>query len=235
MLRAAAGNREPVVFNPANLFASGEFGGFYDFSDTSTLFTDQARTTPVTTTGNAVRGVTDLSGNNNHLINSLGTPTWNSAGFVQLISSELRVPVSKAIGNFTLAFAVIENVRQSNFAYAFVSGGSPRFSSHLAWTDNKYYFDTYDFGSGRVSGTALSVGTPFTTVVSRTGSSIGVTLNNSAFGTATQGTSVSINQINFGYGSGYYWNGSCYALFFIDRALTTTEKSDLQTWLTSKL
>jgi len=84
MLRAAAGNREPVVFNPANLFASGEFGGFYDFSDTSTLFTDQARTTPVTTTGNAVRGVTDLSGNNNHLINSLGTPTWNSAGLFSL-------------------------------------------------------------------------------------------------------------------------------------------------------
>jgi hypothetical protein len=48
-----------------SLFAATN-GGLYDFTDTSTMWADTARTTPATV-GGAVRGVTDLSGNGMHL------------------------------------------------------------------------------------------------------------------------------------------------------------------------
>ena len=53
-------------FNPASLFANGEQGAFYDPSDLSTLFQDDAGTSPVTEPGQTVGLVLDKSGNDNH-------------------------------------------------------------------------------------------------------------------------------------------------------------------------
>lgn len=57
----------PAAFSPADLFASGEKGYWYDPSDFSTMFQDAAGTTPVTATGQFVGKVLDKSGNGNHL------------------------------------------------------------------------------------------------------------------------------------------------------------------------
>ena len=54
------------VFDPASLFANGEQGAFYDPSDLSTLFQDDAGTTPVTEPGQTVGLMLDKSGNDNH-------------------------------------------------------------------------------------------------------------------------------------------------------------------------
>jgi hypothetical protein len=63
-------NVTPVLsggFSPADLFAAGELGMWYDFSDFSTMFTDTAGTTPVTAAGQSVARVNDKSGRGNHL------------------------------------------------------------------------------------------------------------------------------------------------------------------------
>jgi surface protein len=66
--------RRDAGFNVRSLFAAGEQGGWWDPSDTSTLFQDSAGTTPVTTLGQPVGLVLDKSGNGNHAI--LTNATW---------------------------------------------------------------------------------------------------------------------------------------------------------------
>lgn len=54
-------------FSPAALFAAGEAGGWYDPSDISTLFQDDAGAVPVTAPGQTVGRILDKSGQGNHL------------------------------------------------------------------------------------------------------------------------------------------------------------------------
>lgn len=61
---------------PANVPAVA----WYDFGDTGTLFQDNARTIPVTTTGQGLLGVTDKSGSENHLNSNIGTPLYLTGG-----------------------------------------------------------------------------------------------------------------------------------------------------------
>jgi hypothetical protein len=86
----------------ASLFSQGEVGGWWDPSDTSTLFQDSAGTTPVTTLGQPVGLVIDKSkGGLNALGPELvtngdfsnGTTGWTGAngGAIANVSGELRV------------------------------------------------------------------------------------------------------------------------------------------------
>ena len=54
------------TFSPADLFANGEQGAWYDPSDLTTMFQDRAGTTPVTADGQTVGKVLDKSGRGNH-------------------------------------------------------------------------------------------------------------------------------------------------------------------------
>lgn len=55
-------------FNPASLFAAGEQGVFYDYSDLSSMFQDAAGTTPVTAAGQQLGKMLDKSGRGNHWV-----------------------------------------------------------------------------------------------------------------------------------------------------------------------
>ena len=57
---------QSILFRPALLFANNEQGAWYGPSDLSTLFQDDAGSTPVTSPGQTVGRVNDRSGNDNH-------------------------------------------------------------------------------------------------------------------------------------------------------------------------
>lgn len=63
-LRAAI--LSPPPFSPAQLFAAGEQGAWFDPSDLSAMFQDTAGATPVTATGQSVALILDKSGRGNH-------------------------------------------------------------------------------------------------------------------------------------------------------------------------
>lgn len=76
-------------------------GLWFDFNDISTLFQDTARTTPVTTNGQNIAGITDKSGSGNHVTTaSTLKPTYNTGGV-------LGKCISFPTGNYSLATSYV--------------------------------------------------------------------------------------------------------------------------------
>jgi hypothetical protein len=73
---------EDGSFTPAELFDGGVAGAWYDPSDLSTMFQDDAGTIPVTADNDPVGRLLDKSGNGNHLTQSTAgsRPTYQTAG-----------------------------------------------------------------------------------------------------------------------------------------------------------
>lgn len=69
-------------FDPANLFANGEKGFLFDFTDPSTLFQNSNGTTAVAADGDPIGYARDLSGNGNHATQATNArrPTFNTGG-----------------------------------------------------------------------------------------------------------------------------------------------------------
>lgn len=88
------GGLMPLGVSAAAQFVPTDISGlaaWYDFSDAATLFTDSARTTPVTADADPIGGVTDKSGNANHLAQGTASkrPTYKTA-----------IQNSKSVGRF---------------------------------------------------------------------------------------------------------------------------------------
>ena len=67
----ASGLEAGFEYSPMSMFAAGEPGAWYDIGDLSTLFQDDAGTTPVTAAGQTVGLVLDKSGRGNNLTQSV--------------------------------------------------------------------------------------------------------------------------------------------------------------------
>lgn len=79
---AQGGGGAPAIFDPAALFAGGEQGGWYAPSDLSTLFQDDQGLTPVTSDGDPVGLMQDLSGNGADMkqADPARRPIWRTDG-----------------------------------------------------------------------------------------------------------------------------------------------------------
>ena len=99
----------------------------YDFTDSSTLFSDGSRTT-LAGNGVVVRGVTDLSGNNNHATVGVGGPTNNLSG----ISFSGAASEAMQTGNITIAKPGLTSIVVANHSgstgYIFYVPGTTGFS-----------------------------------------------------------------------------------------------------------
>lgn len=78
------------AFDPSQLFANGETGYWFDFSDLSTMFQDSSGTTPVTADGDLVGYVIDKSGNGYHVSQSTTSkrPTYRTDGVLHWLDFE---------------------------------------------------------------------------------------------------------------------------------------------------
>jgi hypothetical protein len=118
---------------------------WYDPSDLSTLFTDAAGTTPVTTDGDLVRYVTDKSGNGHDAVNNgadAGVPVYHTGSglhWVTFTAASLQSYNSGPVVTIVQDMAAITAFnRAAAGTNSFALNGS---TAHTGWwfTDNKIY------------------------------------------------------------------------------------------------
>lgn len=97
-------------FRPSQSYANGEKGWFFDLTDSSNLYQDAAGTTPVTTTGDPIGKVLDISGNANHATQPNGStqrPTFRGT-YAELDGSNdsLVTPAVNMTGTDTMTLVL---------------------------------------------------------------------------------------------------------------------------------
>lgn len=126
---------------------------WFDFSDATTLFTDAGRTTPVSSAGDAVWGLTDKGGSENH-----GTPSStvkpiyypsvkNGRSVLQFVNSNVVTPSLASFPSKRGAIFVVYKPRFSTAAFlaATFNGFAPHWALYSALsggTKNLYYDGT---------------------------------------------------------------------------------------------
>lgn len=252
-----------AVFTPAGLFGGGDTGAFFDFTSAATLFSDTARTT-LATVGGQVRGITDLSGTGRHLQTVSTTilrqqdtgvdyvdfpgavegfvgvdgPLNSSSGMFSIVS--IRPTTPSVQGNVL----DMEQPRsgQPKVGQTLLIGAPPNFIPFSSCWDNTSAVQDAAFN---LSGTQFTSGVKATMASEKLASSIDIRLNGTVINTNSSITTPSaVNTLNgFAVGSGYagtssanfrQYLGRIYAVLFINRVLTSTEQSNLQTWFAAK-
>lgn len=239
------------VFSPSDLFAGGEFGAWYDPSDYSTMWQDTGGTTPITGAGQLVARIDDKSGNGINLTqsNSSLRPTTRTSGDLKYL--EFADPDYMNSSDFTDDLLIAG----SGFVAASTSN-----ADDLGWTCGEYEtisvtdriyicHDTRTNRLGIVYGPTGSVDTilynsemdvnPHVVGYVDEGSTSRLYVDGTAqtdTGTPTASFSVADRRIALGDRSQFdgQFAGDVYGVVLIDRELTSTEISDLNTWLSNK-
>lgn len=230
------------------MFASGEKGVMYDVVNPANLYQDSARTTPVTTSGDLVGSVTDLSPNAKHG-SSAGTarPTWNSAGYATFDAFDDYWATAAIDFTATDAVTVVVGLRKlSDAATGVVAELGPVVAN--AWfvigaPSGSSSFSYICTGTGGVNATASAgVGSypaPTTRVIT-TQSKIstdlcslrvdGVAVSSSANDQGAGNYQNAALYMGARGGTSVFLSGRIYRLLIIGRALTTTERNLAERW-----
>jgi hypothetical protein len=207
---------------------------WYDLSDLSTLFQDDAGTTPVTTDGQLIRYIEDKSGNGHHAINSgasSGVPVYNTSGGlhwatfvaastrVWTIPSPLNIQESMTeVGVFERAASGINTVGLSNNAGA-----------HALWwfSDNKFY---EKLGGTESSGSTADTATGNFVLTSRRDASTAIGRKNKAQVLTRAAPAVSSSFTKVGQPGGVtFATQKLYALVVVGAETTVAQMEALET------
>lgn len=237
-------------FSPADLFGVGDEGVFHDFSDKSSLFTDLLGTTAVTASGDPVGYATDLgSGNNNTaapFTSGRGTYTESGglAGLVIGAASGERLEANNAAGVTGLT-SVDECTVMAAYTTNTDPAGRPLLlgataGDYVEIKPNASSSSIRDNGGGSITVDNTSSASTAGTAVVVAGIKDGSEgrwykwLSGSG-GLAETDTGLGTNAANFSANITIRGDGNTvYAVFFIDRALTTTEFNNLRDWMRAK-
>lgn len=127
------------VFDPVTLFTGGKQGVWLDPSDLSTMFKDAAGTQPVTTDGDPVGRLDDLSGNGNHATQTVSAsrPTYRTDGILHWlqfdgVDDRLNITLASAVSApFTIAMGEKRTGFNSTFNYLIDSAHPNKLSLYI--------------------------------------------------------------------------------------------------------
>jgi hypothetical protein len=225
-----------VGFTPLDLFQNGEQGVWYDPSDLTTLFQDDAGTTPVTADGDPVGLMLDKSGNGNDATQSVSSrrPTYRTDGTLHWLEGDGVDDKMQSV-NFGLvqptSFYVSATANASN---DFIFDGLATNSGSIA-TSSSTTFRLFA-GATLSSADLYSAGSPtiFKGLIDGVNSEVGVNDSSPTSGNAGGSNMDGITLFSAGATSGFSLQGNIYGSVFVDRALDTDESSDLIIHLAAK-
>lgn len=251
------------AFSPEQLFKASEEGGFWDANDISTLFTDEAGLSAVATSGDRIRKWLDKSGNGNHLSTSGNTsdsydpyyydtqdggPACSRPGSGSSSSYAIAMTTANTGGTFSASPPwTIAGI----YAVDDTSGTTALFGGVYADSNDYMYQLTTSITSARASGRTRfdSLGDTLVTVEADsawtadtayyqfneitetthqiwvdTSSIDGPDAHGWTTGTITAALIMGLGQVD----------QRCHAFFAIDRVLSASEKTQLDTWMTER-
>lgn len=229
------------------LFAGGEKGVMFDLTRAENLYTDSARTTLVTASGDGVGSCTDLSPNAKHA-SSTGTkrPTWNSAGYATFDAFDDYMQTAAIDFSATDAVTVVAAVRKLSDAAAGTlielsdNAGSSSGAFHVraprTATSNYSAVSRGTAGAEAIlSGFAAPVTNVVTAEMDISSDSLSIRADGGTAATSAsdQGTG---NYGNYALNIGarntasLFLSGRIYRLLVIGRTLTTTERNAAERW-----
>lgn len=242
------GGGAPPDIDPATLFASGETGGWWDFTDAATLFSDTARTTPSTLTGQ-VRGVEDKSGNGRHLSSASITITRQS-GYINFPGTAAGLSTAAGqVGNaagWTTIIAIRPASLNGHWIDSDLGSDTNRLAQNIYTVTTVVALGFYGVSTSyqTASGGAVAVGadtvllasmSPTALTIRKDGSQIANTSYSTVVPKSSASGQLSVGSAWLGTGTNNQRpaQGRAYAALHINRLLTTTERDGVETWLGS--
>ena len=247
-------------FYPTSLFASGEKGLFYDFSDMASLFQDVAGTTPITASGQLGARINDKSGNVNYATqsNSALRPQFVQAGGLSYMSldgvdDEWATSAVMALGGADNV-TVCAGVRKLNNSSGIICESDPNVvaspgsimlfsgtgSLGTGYTSTARGNATYSSGQGAFSSAIGNDKSVLYSTHSISGD-LSTLRKNGIAGTSSvvdKGSGSFADLVLYIGGRGgsgsIKFNGYIYSLLIIARSLTTIERSQLEAWTAVK-
>lgn len=244
-----------VSFLPSSLFAAGIQGVWYDPSDMSTMFQDDAGTTPVTALGQSVGKILDKSGRGNHATQATASsrPIWqqDASGYYYLGFDGSNDSLSTSSIDFsgTDKMTLWTGMRKLSSPFGFVTELSPVVTSNngsfalFTFTDSKVYFGSNGTTANYQQVATSAESAPLTGVYTCESDIGGPRLSIRKNGALSSSNTTSQGSGNFGNyalfigrrnNSSEPFNGRIYSFILRGAASSSTEISTTETWVNAK-